>query len=314
MTASDQQAVHELPPEQTEPLGRLLFRLRQERDLTSSALSRESHVSQSQISKIENLQIIPSADAVGKIAVALRLSTDAVDQLVEWARRDKLEAARARGPRRPAEQAAGPTGEIKQRDWMREEAKGTRIRNFEPIVVPGLLQTSEYARRVLNGFHSVEYGDDDQTWPNTAAALSLRAARQERLYHTDVMYEFIILEQVLRFRFGAADWPVLMADQIQRIEGAFKLPNVSIRIVPEATILSCPPVEAFTIVDEAVVLTESTLGGGRRDWERKKIDVGVRAFEHFWNRSSAEDVLPILSRYKAELLEEVAQSVRSAGA
>ncbi|WP_045876681.1 Scr1 family TA system antitoxin-like transcriptional regulator [Pseudofrankia sp. DC12] len=307
MTAGEQHSAREPSLELDEPLGRLLFRLRQERDLTTSALARESGVSQGQISKIENLQITPSPDAISKITSALQLPGEVANLLVEQARHDKLEANRARSAKRLVSSAPSPKEEIRPEDWMGEEIRASRIRNFEPIVVPGLLQTSEYARRILNGFHSVEYGDDDRTWPSTAAVLRVRAARQERLYDTAVTYEFVIMEQVMRFRFGEDDWPILMANQIQRIEAAVDLPNVSIRILPEAAILSCPPVEAFTIVDDSVVLTESTLGGGRRDRERKKIDVGIRAFDQFW-KLGTDDVLPILKRYKAELLGEAISS------
>jgi transcriptional regulator with XRE-family HTH domain len=288
---------------QDEPVGLALARFRRERELTGSAVAQKTGISQGQISKIENLKIRPSSGDVRKITTALHLPAALAEDLVERAKRDQAYAIRDRVARR----TASPAGEeIEQQQWHEEENKGTLLRVFEPILIPSLLQTSEYARRILNGFHSVQFGDDGRVWPDTAAHVALRASRQERLYDTSVIYEFVIMEQVLRYRFGEADWPVLMAAQIQRIEGACELPNVSIRILPQSAILSYPPVEAFTIVDNMVVLTESTLGGGRRDRVQEKVDLVIRAFDQFWSRST-DDVSPIFRRYKADLLGEWTQ-------
>jgi transcriptional regulator with XRE-family HTH domain len=290
--------------EQDEPVGLVLARFRKERELTGSAMARETGISQGQISKIENLKVTPSSTDVRKITEALHLPAALGNSLVERARRDQTEAVRVRAARR----AVGPVGEeIVQQDWQDEENKGSLLRVFEPILIPGLLQTSEYARRILIGFYAVRYGDNALAWPDTAAQVALRAARQERLYDTTVTYEFVIMEQVLKHRFGADDWPLLMAAQIQRIEAACELPNVSVRVLPQSSVLSYPPVEAFTIVDNMVVLTESTVGGGRRDRARHKVDLVIRAFDQFWHRST-EDVLPVLRRYKAELLEEITRA------
>jgi Domain of unknown function (DUF5753) len=37
------------------------------------------------------------------------------------------------------------------RDWLIEERRATSLRSFELAIVPGLLQTEEYAASLLNG-------------------------------------------------------------------------------------------------------------------------------------------------------------------
>jgi len=287
------------PFEPDETLGRTLARLRHERDLTSSALARQSGVSQGQISKIENSKSLPSPNVVRQIATALRVPSPLAEDLVEWAHREPAEASRVKFARR----SSGSSGQINQKGWMDEESNAVRIRSFELAVVPGLLQTSEYARRVIDGYNEVQDGDDHAARDDLNSTVGVRMERQEKLRDTAVSFEFVFTEAVLRYRFGEDDWPVVMAAQIQRIEEACDLPNVAVRIMPQDAVLSYPPAGAFMIIDDSVVLTESTVGASA---DRENIDPYVRAFEHFWNRAP-EDVLPILKRYKAELVDELTQ-------
>ncbi|ADP78383.1 helix-turn-helix domain-containing protein [Pseudofrankia inefficax] len=299
METDDRSGRHHDP---SETVGAALARLRRESGLTGVEVAKRSGVSQGQISKIENSRVTPSQADVVRFAGALDLPGALVADLVE---RSRQAQALARERRRGANRSVAAN----QEDYLEEEGRARHLRAFEPILVPGLLQTSEYARRVINRFYAVIYGDDRQGWPDTAAAVRLRLERQERLYDPDRDFKFIISESALRARFGAKDyWPLLMAAQIQRIESACELPNVEIRIVPTDTSLPFPAIEPFEIMDDAVVITESTAGSSRRD--RDGVEIYARVFDRFWS-SSTPDVLPILSRYKTEFLEESTKVAKS---
>ena len=47
------------------------------------------------------------------------------------------------------------------RDWVEIEREATSLRWFEPLLIPGLLQTEEYARAVLSGGQPGRCGDDE---------------------------------------------------------------------------------------------------------------------------------------------------------
>ncbi len=77
------------------------------------------------------------------------------------------------------------------------------IRNFQPTVIPGLLQTAEYTRSVLALGKTTD----------RAAALAARLERQQVLHEPGRRFEFVISEQVLRWAPG----PLAQAGQIDRL-------------------------------------------------------------------------------------------------
>lgn len=104
------------------------------------------------------------------------------------------------------------------------ESSASIIRNFEPSLVPGLLQTEEYARTVLK----ITEADNPQ---KVEPLVDLRMERQELLAHepaTDL--HFIIDEAVIRRLTGGRD---VMLRQLRHLRKIIEEhPNVTIRIVP----------------------------------------------------------------------------------
>ncbi len=238
-------------------LGGELARLRHQRGMTGQALAAAVGISQSSVSKIENglLRVSP-ADAE-RIAEALQAPPDEIRHLVELAVRGRSEPAR-----RPARRRAridDPTRllgvNLDQREVLDAEQRATRIREFEPILLPGLIQISEYARRVVNGYHRITIGGDEGTWyQRTAEKVSQRIRRQNLLYESGRQFEFILMESVLGNRFAP---PEYMIGQIGRIAAVAELPNVRMRIVPSSAQLEYPHVQGFTILDESLVVVET---------------------------------------------------------
>ena len=272
-----------------ERLGAELARLRKERRLTGEKLGGLVSMSQGKISKLERGALRPSPEDVVRIVRALgRLAPvdgDVEGDLVEQARR-----LRDAGPRhRSALVATGVTNQAEQLD---AEDKATLVRNFEPIAVPGLLQISEYTRRLVNAYHAVTVGDAKAFWPHTAATVALRAKRQERLYDVSKKFRFVLLESVLGNRFAT---PGVMLAQVDRIEQAAALENVTIRIVRNTTELPYAPVYGINLLDEDVVITEAFEATVSHD--PRTIGIYTNFFETYFEL--AEDHLsPILEHYK----------------
>jgi transcriptional regulator with XRE-family HTH domain len=287
-----------------ETLGSMLSGLRRAQGLTGQELAKRSGISQGQISKIENSKAVPSPDDVQRIAKALRASPKVVETLTDEAKQQH--AAKPKASRR----SSGRTGTINQQDLMDEEGRARYLRDFQAILVPGLLQTGEYTRRVINGFNALTFGENVLGWPDTAAALALRARRQERLYDLTKQFEFVIMETVFLHRFGGEDWPGFMIAQLQRIKDASMLENVSVCVLPLDAALSYPPLQSFTIMDTATVFSETTVGTLDRD--RNLVNQYLRAFEQFRQRST-DDLDSVLSRHLNRLATELVEQQKTAG-
>jgi len=298
-----------LPSSSDESLGDILARLRHDQGLTGHQLAEKAGVSQGQISKIENSKTLPSPEDVRRITTALQASPKVVETLVDEAK--QRQAAKSRATRRSS---LGRTGTINQQEMLDEEGKARHVRDFTPVVLPGLLQTGEYTRRVLNGYNELTYGEDSKGWPDTAAAVALRAQRQERLYDTSRMFEFVIMEAVLYNRFAAAEWPGFMVAQLQRIKAASELPNVSVRFLPLDSVFRYPPITGFTIMDDSTVVSETTAGTVDRD--RGRASLYIRVFEQLMDVSTP-DLDPILNhhvaRFAAELVDREPKISRTSG-
>jgi transcriptional regulator with XRE-family HTH domain len=100
------------------------------------------------------------------------------------------------------------------------ESEATRMVNWEPLLIPGLLQTVDYSRAWMKS----DGIPDDQIEPRLMA----RARRQQRL-RGGVEFVALIGEGALRAPVGG---PQVMAAQLREIVIAAQRPNVSVRVVP----------------------------------------------------------------------------------
>jgi transcriptional regulator with XRE-family HTH domain len=104
------------------------------------------------------------------------------------------------------------------------ESSASIIRNFEPLIVPGLLQTEEYARTIIS-FLFARSPDKIDT------LVDLRMQRQE-LFEREPPVEshFIIDEAVIRRMMGGRD---VMRGQLRYLQGIVEgYSNITIQIVP----------------------------------------------------------------------------------
>ncbi|MBK3630215.1 MULTISPECIES: helix-turn-helix domain-containing protein [Streptomyces] len=112
------------------------------------------------------------------------------------------------------------------RDFISLESQASAMRTLETTVVPGLLQTPEYARAVTGA--AVEGADEDQL----DTLVEVRMARQDVLRATPPLELNAVLdESVLRREVGG---PEVMARQLGRLVEAARLPQVRLQVLPFA--------------------------------------------------------------------------------
>jgi transcriptional regulator with XRE-family HTH domain len=285
-------------------LGAALARLRHQQGITGQQLGELSGMSQGKISKIENGMATPAARDVERLARALGAPPDVVEALVDQANglRDQFTDLRMTARRLTAS----------QRDLAQDEERTTRMAVFQTAVVPGLLQTAEYARAVLAENAAVlrgnEPGKDLEAIPS---AVSARISRQEVLYDRDKRFAFVIAEAVLGRVVGS---PGEMLAQLQRIGTVGEQDNVDIRILGTAAELDFPPLHGFHLFDDRTVLVDlistTVVSRGGAD-----LRVYRAVFDHFRERATSE-IGPILDTYVvryAEMARAAAGRARAGG-
>jgi transcriptional regulator with XRE-family HTH domain len=109
-------------------------------------------------------------------------------------------------------------------EYLHAEAEAKSIWNWEPQIVPGLLQTPEYARAVTGPWQKMFPGPPRETDRRVEA----RLLRQELLDRNPPLELSVVIdESVLLRRFGDN---MVMLKQLERLVDASELPNVEVRI------------------------------------------------------------------------------------
>ncbi|MEV4732323.1 helix-turn-helix transcriptional regulator [Saccharopolyspora sp. NPDC049426] len=112
-------------------------------------------------------------------------------------------------------------------EWLRPlvsfEEDATALSSFEPVLVPGLLQTEEYARAIHTaGRHKVAPEFVDK-W------VAARMQRQRRLGEPNLLQlHVVVAEAALRLQVGG---PGVLASQLRRLVEASQSPNITIQVL-----------------------------------------------------------------------------------
>lgn len=198
------------PREQRARLGAELRRLRMLAGLSGAALAREVGTSQKTVSRIELGESVPDLPQVAAWARA----TGTADRLAILT--GLLEAAI-----NEVTTFRGKSGGLAsfQPEIRELEAASGIVRNFQAGIIPGLLQTPAYARRV---FELAGVGD-------LAAAVTVRLERQQALYDEKRRFEFLLTEAALRWRPGT---PEIQAAQLGQVASLATLETVELSVIP----------------------------------------------------------------------------------
>ncbi|MFJ6014666.1 Scr1 family TA system antitoxin-like transcriptional regulator [Streptomyces sp. NPDC092952] len=109
-------------------------------------------------------------------------------------------------------------------DFLDYEQDALTLTSYENQVVPGLLQTEEYARFVFECQYPPLDEDERESW---VAARMDRQRLLERKPHP--ILHFILEESILRSRLGD---PAMMRNQIRHLRQCMELPFLGLQIMP----------------------------------------------------------------------------------
>jgi transcriptional regulator with XRE-family HTH domain len=125
-------------------------------------------------------------------------------------------------------------------DWAIKEAEATTLRWYEPLLVPGLLQTEDYARAVFATRFRV-------TAEQIEERVAARKKRQETLAQQNPPSFWVILDEwVLRRLIGGRH---IMCEQVHRLVAAAREPHIVIEVIPAGAGAHEGLTGAFAIAD-----------------------------------------------------------------
>jgi transcriptional regulator with XRE-family HTH domain len=109
------------------------------------------------------------------------------------------------------------------RDFADDELEATALYTFEHSVLPGLLQTEDYARAVLSRHPGV-------TAELVNSRVAARLGRQAVLTGDDPPLLWAVLDEMtLRRQYGS---PKIMRDALLHLADMARLPNVTVQVIP----------------------------------------------------------------------------------
>jgi transcriptional regulator with XRE-family HTH domain len=183
-------------------------------------------------------------------------------------------------------------------DALALERRARVIREFEILVVPGLLQTTDYARALETA--SQHYPDAEKV----EQLVTRRTGRWSNL-REDLATQFVIPAGVLRYVIGT---PEVMADQMMFLQKRAQEDGVRIQILENAPGLAARyPFRLMTLNQQPVAYVEHADGGSVVDHPDR-----VRTLEEVFHHLQAES-LPsqeslTLIRKMGEIYESTVES------
>ncbi|WP_245677685.1 DUF5753 domain-containing protein [Nocardia acidivorans] len=141
------------------------------------------------------------------------------------------------------------TGTKRRQHQIVKLAEQSRLmRIFQPNIIPGILQTAEYASAILRwsiDFYRIPDDLDE--------GVAKRLERQQLLYKGDHRFHILIAEQALRTTVGSNS---VMVGQLDRLLAVIGLPRVLMGIIPSEAKLPMQ-ITNFVMFDERLVLVEA---------------------------------------------------------
>ena len=194
-------------------LGAELRRVRALAGLSGRQIAEATGISQPTVSRIERGESVPSLREVIAWADAAEVGADRKALILGMAEAAVNEVTTLRARLSNGLAAV-------QEDVRGLEATARTLRNFQPGIIPGLLQTAEYARRIL------ALADDGT---GVGAAVAGRLARQAILHEPGRSFEFLLTEAALRYRPGPRE---VLTAQLDHLAAVVTLETISFGVIP----------------------------------------------------------------------------------
>ncbi|MCT9929002.1 helix-turn-helix domain-containing protein [Planotetraspora sp. A-T 1434] len=114
-------------------------------------------------------------------------------------------------------------GDVLPGPYVGLEAEASSVRNYEPLLVPGLLETEAYARAVVGAALVKDPAEIERR-------ITVRMERQRRLAGPEAVDLWVVMDEAaLRRPVGG---PSVMAEQLRRLGEVALQPNITIQVLP----------------------------------------------------------------------------------
>jgi transcriptional regulator with XRE-family HTH domain len=170
--------------------------------LSQDQVGEAIHYSGSLIGMIETGKRIPTPDVAARLDELLEMD-GLIVKLVDEARRDRA-----------------PSWLL---PWLDAERQATRLRTYQPSLIPGLLQTEAYARAVLTvgGLYPADRVD---------RLVAARLDRQAVLTKDNPLQYFVVLDEATLRRVTGDH--MIQREQLVKLVEMASLPNIRIHVIP----------------------------------------------------------------------------------
>ncbi|WDZ86963.1 helix-turn-helix domain-containing protein [Micromonospora cathayae] len=192
-------------------LATALRRLREQTGMTADQAAKEIGISKSALSRIENAQVSVLPPVARGLLELYGVEGEEVDALVQVAR-----DARKRGWWQAYDDVLPEWFEV----YVGLEAEASEIRVFQPQLVPGLLQTPDYARAIVRAEHP------DAPTEEVNRRVELRLRRQES--ETSPKLWAVLDESVLHRPVGGSG---TFKAQLRHLLDAAEQPGTTVQIL-----------------------------------------------------------------------------------
>lgn len=232
-----------MPEQGRDWLASTLRRLREETGLSGSQAAKLAGFSQPKLSRIEAGKFLPKDEDI-RVLGKLYRAPAAV-------RRDLLQAVTDLRPETIPARVVVSRGTAKMQErFARIEKASAEVCGFQPVMIPGLLQTPGYARLVFA--EQGNFGADELD-----ALVAQRASRGDALA-SDKTFRIVMAEGALRWQAGS---PEIMIGQMDRLaEVIVSRPNVHLGIIPQSRAATVFPMTGFWLYDRRTVIVGTRAG------------------------------------------------------
>lgn len=206
------------PSVRSRRLTSMLRKLRTAAELSTTDVAKLTGLSSSKVSRIETMDIGIYRDDLERLLDCYRVSRETRIEMLDLARHaEQRGMLRLHGSNLPED----------WQTWVDFESEASELLSYEPLMVPGLLQTSEYADAIIRA-----------TGPQLSEAevdtlVASRMARQGLLSRSSPVTLHAVIEQgVLNRPLGESG---ALMRQLRHLADAATKPNVTIQVMPTST-------------------------------------------------------------------------------
>lgn len=193
-----------------------LRRLRERAQLTMEEVGGQLGWSATKVSRIETARVRVAPKDTGRLLDLYAVDTARRKELIDLAKDASKRGWWQAYSDLPAEYTT----------YIGLEAEAASMRSFAPTVLPGILQTEDYARAVIRSALSISSPGEIER------RVEVRMARQRLLLQDEPLRLWTVMDEALIRR--PVGGPAVMRSQLERLLEVADLPNVTVQVLPFA--------------------------------------------------------------------------------